>query len=425
MNETGRFLDGREMPDVHSIIDRIINVKFTRRIVDDTGAPIKGGKYETFVIRSDYEIVYTNGGAEYYFKKCSVKPSMKVTYEQKTDAQSINVYLDITNFHAFSYSGDSRKEFSIANFPIKDIEIHMGYLPQFPKFDNTEKGLTIDDYYDMNGEMDTTVIKASVFAVYPMKTPPDSITQFRCIVGDMISGLTFIGDEDNSKVVYDTSAKSIMKEVFYQNITKRFLREPSADVLRNNGVLSDKDANSYGVKVFMSDYVKNGHPDFPERYSPVPPEDADKDKRLSIRQSNKLVRALENIRDAGFPQLRFFPCFDGNYIAYDMAEAKTPAALSNSEDIKQILSTSTFIPAIYSMTFGPTRVIKCPFFKVVYPLQDIVFQSRYNLSTSVGYFYQPKVGEDKFYSISCDVEFATVEDINTMTLSSVDGENSA
>lgn len=421
-DETGRFLDPREMPDEFSIIDRIINVRFTRRAVDETGLPVKDGKEEVFVLRSDYEVVYTDGGAGYYFKKCSVKPSIKLKYSQKTDTTAIYIYLDITNFHAFSYGSDKRQEFSIDRFPIKDVEIHFGYLPQFPKFTDTNSGLTLDDYYDMTNENNTTILKASVFAVYPTKTPPDSVTQFRCLVGEMNSGLMFVGDEDNAKITYKPDAKSIMKDIFYENITKRFVREPTAKVERNNGVLSDADAAKYGVKVFLSDYLKDGYPNNNEKYSPKPPEDDDKEKKISIKQSDKLIRALENIRDAGFPDIRFLPCFDGNYIAYDKDEAQTPAALANSAEIKQVQQLSAFIPAIYSMTFGPTRVIKCPFFSFVYPLQEIQFQSRYNLSTTVGYFYQPEIGQDRFYAISCDVEFATVEDTNTMTLTNVDGE---
>ena len=57
-DETGRFLDPREMPDEFSIIDRIINVRFTRRAVDEAGLPVKDGKEEVFVLRSDYEVVY-------------------------------------------------------------------------------------------------------------------------------------------------------------------------------------------------------------------------------------------------------------------------------------------------------------------------------------------------------------------------------
>ena len=36
MSETGRFLDSTEMPDANALIDRIINVKFIRNVVDAT-----------------------------------------------------------------------------------------------------------------------------------------------------------------------------------------------------------------------------------------------------------------------------------------------------------------------------------------------------------------------------------------------------
>lgn len=420
----GRFLDDSEMPDMHAMIDRIINVKFTRRVTDKKGEPIVGGKEATFVIRSDYEVVYTTGGEGYYFRKCYVKPSLKLKYTQLSNTTPIQIMLEVHNLHAFSYEQDSTAEFSLANFPITDIEIHFGYLPQFPKFDDPTKGYTLQDYYDMNGETDVSVIKANVFAVYPIKVPPDSITQFNAIVGSMTTGFVYKGNEVNEQTVYDVEGeKSIMKNIFFEHITRRFVRYSGAKLETEEGILNEKDANAYGVKVFMSDYVKNGHPEYPERYNPQPAEDGGTKKKITILPSKKITRAFENIRDAGFPTLCFIPCFDGNYIAYDIDEARTPSALSNSEDLQKILPKSTRIPAVYSMTFGATRTIKCPFFKLLYPLQEITFQSKYNLSTVIGYFYQPGIGEDKFYCIRCEVEFATVEDVNTMTLVNVDGEN--
>lgn len=420
MNETGRFLDSTEMPDANALIDRIINVKFIRNVVDADGNIVVGGKTETFIIRSDYEVIYTDGGLGYYFRKCYVKPSIKIKYKQVTENTNIELMLEVHNLHAFSYAEDSSKEFSYANFPIKSVEIHFGYFGQFPKFNDAALGLSLDDYYNMNGEVDTSVIKADVIAVYPVKTPPDSITQFNCIVGKIESGFVFQGNEENTETVFNKADTSIMGAIFREYITKRFVRYYDEGLTTKKGLLTDAEADKYGVKVFMSDYVKKGHPVFPQRYAPISAEDSDKEKVFTIRQSNRVTRALENIRDAGFDTLRFFPLIDGNYIAYDKDEAVNPEKIAGSTDINKVMLETPIIPAIYSMTFGATRTIKCPFFKIINPLQQVKFQSRYNLANLVGYFYRPEPGQDEFFVVSCLVEFATVEDVNMMTLTNVD-----
>ena len=70
----------------------------------------------------------------------------------------------------------------------------------------------------------------------------------------------------------------------------------------------------------MSDYVKNGIQIILNVIA-LSPEDSNREKVFTVRQSNRVTRALENIRDAGFDTLSL-PLIDGNYIAYDKDEAK-------------------------------------------------------------------------------------------------------
>ena len=53
------------------------------------------------------------------------------------------------------------------------------------------------------------------------------------------------------------------------------------------------------------------------------------------------------------------------------------------------------------------------------------FQSRYNVSNLVGYYYAPLAGEgtDTMYSIKLQVTFSTTGDENEMLITSVDGSN--
>ena len=103
MSETGRFLNSTEMPDANALIDRIINVKFIRNVVDADGNIVVGGKTEEFIIRSDYEVIYTNGGSGYYFRKCYVKPSIKIKYKQVTENTAIELMLEVHNLHVLIY----------------------------------------------------------------------------------------------------------------------------------------------------------------------------------------------------------------------------------------------------------------------------------------------------------------------------------
>ena len=236
MAKSGRFLADGETPDHDAFIDKIINLKITRREVDpDTNIPIIGGRSSSFVIRSDYEINYDKDG-KYYFTKCVVKPSIRVKYDQVAENTTIGVTVDITNLHVFT-EGD-HAQFGVKRFPIKSIEIHMGYIKQFPDFRQNQ--YTQDNYFNMDNEIKTTILNCSVFAVYPTKVPPDAITTFNCLVGSITTGFEYVADEDVA-VTYAPS-NTMLPDLFDTFITKRFIRNDqflnAPDLKLEDGVLS-------------------------------------------------------------------------------------------------------------------------------------------------------------------------------------------
>lgn len=425
MNNSGRLLEKTEHPDHNAFYDKIINVKLIRSERNEDGTIKEGGKKEEFVIRSDYEIVYTNGGKSCYFKRCYYKPQIKIHYEQVADTTAINVELEITNLHAFT---DTEKQnFSLNQLPISSVEIHIGYFNQFPDFANPRNMFSIDDFYEMSPafEKGTSILKCSVLAVYPTKVPPDSVTMFKCVVGEVTTPFYSEADEEDFSYKPMVAGKSIMERVFWYMITKRFFKEETAYAEKKivkdaKGLMDDSSATLYGVKVFLSDGIKSPKGALLEAYSPSVPEDADADKVFYVKQSDKLAKTLDNIREAGFPNLRFYPLPDGDYIAFDVSEKLSD--ILASVGLPKELSIPNTPPAIYSMAFGAVRTIRCPFWSLLKPFQKIEFQSRYNSSSMVGYFYQPQKGQDTFIAIRCTIDFATCSEENEMILMCVDEE---
>ena len=90
------------------LFDRIINLKI---VCED----VVTKELETFVIRSDYELVYTNVNLDnftnqvakdkrrYFVRRCSYKPSIKVQCNIVTTNTATQVDIFINNFFAFTF----------------------------------------------------------------------------------------------------------------------------------------------------------------------------------------------------------------------------------------------------------------------------------------------------------------------------------
>lgn len=130
-----------------------------------------------------------------------------------------------------------------------------------------------------------------------------------------------------------------------------------------------------------------------------------------------LLEAQVTAMVEAFPDLRYFPLVDGNLFFYSVNENISDlvqAMPANRREARPIL-----LPAVYDVSIGALRHIRCPFAGFISPLQLIGFSSRYLLGDMVGFFF-PSPRDHWFRALLIDVEFGTVEDRNKMTIMCVD-----
>ena len=178
------------------LFDRVINLKFHCRD--------KSGKTESFVIRSDYEIIYTNadltsdrvtdmtrGG--WIIRKCTYKPSIKVQCKMVTANVGTSIGITVSNFFMLTKDGKHLRSFSAENYTITSVEIVMGYWGQLkdslnPNEANSEK--LLQDYFDIkavNGADKISITNGKPIIVTTEKLPPDSAIHIKGFVADIYS----------------------------------------------------------------------------------------------------------------------------------------------------------------------------------------------------------------------------------------------
>jgi hypothetical protein len=109
---------------------------------------------------------------------------------------------------------------------------------------------------------------------------------------------------------------------------------------------------------------------------------------------------------------------DGSIFFYHVDE--TSATLFDDPYIKDKQKSAVPLPAIYDITMSGTRTIRCPFNKLLNPMDTVLFQSRYRLMDTTGFFFQPERTHDSFLIILSELEFSTAGDENMLTLMCVD-----
>ena len=409
-----------------AIFDRIINVQFIRQ------------NDETFTLRSDYEIVFDKAG-NYVFKKCSVKPDISISYTQVNNNTAISVKLNITNFHIQSAINEpSNEKFSAGSNPIVRVIIQLGYFNQFPVFTDPRSGLTKEDYYNLLPRTENDLfrtIDCRVLGIYPVKLPPDGVTLFDCVVGNI--EVAFHSAQDRTDTSIAALKKGItLQDYLYEMITRRYPRGyvPQRSLFLDNtlaktvtqgsganevtfdytGPMLRESADKYGVKCFLSPMAaetafKDGNG---REMNVIPP----------LPQLPSVTAAFFHMQEI-FPALRYLALPSGNYVVYHKDENATSIAASLREqgEVKPVQS----LPAIYTITYSGLRVITCPFTTLVTPFQELSFSSTYNLGNLISYFYAPEKGNETFYAINCTISFATTGDANVMEILSSDAEGEA
>jgi hypothetical protein len=454
----GRILRGAETSrlDRYSIFDRVINLRFIR------------AKGDSFTLRSDYEIV---PGKDPYIARVKQKPEIKVSYKQVSNAVAIEVDIEVTNlFFRTPKEGDGA--FTAGQNPVETIIVQMGYIRQFPdwtKADFASGAGTLQKFYnleDLEGGGRTSEegvgtgrqLVVQVLSSYTKGSPPDQVTYFQGIIGSMEDGLRWAHgsaavDENYGQAGYGIEGYSEIEKALLMLVTRRFIRpsvlhrveddgekqavfiyghkdyesgrgeEPDTGwtelALDESGVLSWEDAEKFGVTCAVSDYLRGMPANKVRAYTPDGETVLGDNSVIPvIEQQNTLGAQMVKIKQC-YPGIRWYEMSNGNYYVYhdsEDADALFRTAFTRLLRKENLVT----LPAIYDMTFGAPRQIRCPFISFISPLQTVRFRSRYSVGTLVGYYYRPEEKDDFYLALQSHVEFSTTGEENTLTLSCVD-----
>ena len=412
------------------IWDRIINIRLNR-------ADGKSG----LVIRSDYEaraIRDSSGNERYFFCRMEQKPDIKIKYQQQTGGLATRINVEITNLYTYLQGADKANEYSQANNPFTTITVEMGYFSNFDDFADSQgraasSGATdlIDklalQYGDAaNGSGSRRFIRtidARILSMYQSKPAPDAITTINCVVGDISTAYNpnpYRKKSEAKDVVINKGGS--YEDMFFRLVSKRFVSKAINNTMLEkpldanggkvtiegksfdfSGTLSDSDAAKYGVKVFITESLKNSKIENGLLESPV----VDNAEQMLLLIQRKIL-----------PSIRFIQTTDGNYIAWDKRVDSLDDARKQffGNDIVDV------IPAVYNVSLGALRMVSCPFFSFVNPFTLISFNARYSASNMIGTFYKPQPGNDTFMALKCQITFATCDDDNEVLLTSTDEE---
>lgn len=265
------------------LFDRVVNIKF---ICGDKSNP------DEYVIRSDYEIYkpdlikgMTQGESESsspcVIRKCRIKPSIKVIYKQKAQNTPVAIDIYIKNFFILTKDGQTLLSFSNKGYPLHSIEVQLGYFGQFAHmYKNRENRVpTKEEFFAMEAPLGVQTLLCNTAYTQIDKLPPDSTLHIHAFVGDLTNKPVkdYIEVEEKKKEVdYEIAGESEefrfknFAHYIFNNITRRFVRMQSPNILNKIGILDGvkKDKNGlmnyvkaqmYGVKVFLSEGIVNSY----------------------------------------------------------------------------------------------------------------------------------------------------------------------
>lgn len=411
-------IDTLAQNEPYAIYDRIINLKVFRKD--------ENGNETYFMIRSDYEMITDKG--TYHFERVKNKPCISIKYTQYLNT-AVEATVKVSNFHSYSLGTSSNESFSAGSNPITKIEAQMGYFGQMPDFTDSTKGYTIKDYHTLGSVTNKRIqgfpktITFSVLGAYMSKTPPDSETTFRCIVGDVHEmkvapkEVYVYYQEGKEEQITDREQRTPIVNIVQDLITKRFVN-PALDIGnfevprddKDKGYMDDAVAAKYGVKCYISKKL---------RELKLTTQLMDKNsyyvnKNIMMFSQETPIATLEYLA-AQIPELRYIALADGSFLLMHAEEESTSVVL-DLEGKEVAASGTKTLPAIYDITIDALKTIRCPFFSFIQPMQKVEFLSRYNLSKLVGYFVNPAENRSSFTPLKIEVEFATVEDKNMMVM---------
>lgn len=431
MNNAG-FLNNSGKVELTSqdFFDRIINLKFITGEYKE-GEEGAATKRDEYFVRSDYEVVYPNLDVtkimkegnllskKYYIRRCRIKPSIKVQYKNVSSSTSIEIDIFVTNFFMLDSSGQQLMAFNNADYPIRQVEIMLGYWGQF-------KNLPHESFNDLKN-FDVTgygIEKITMNVQYATidKLPPDYTLHIHGFVGNNPYASS-VGKTEASTLesVANEATPSTIEELFFENITRRFIKSSVLEKVpvAEDGKMSVDDARKYGIVVHLSKGVKDIK--FPVDYDST---GSSKTKEFVFHEGETAENTFVRILSFVSPVLEKKQLINGDWVVFTTAESKNQDTLGSLIDVNLSEGTAVSkyehaLPAVYNVNVNALSTIVAPFFYFINVFDYVIFENRYATTSLVAYYARKGKPSNRYFVIQQSVSFATVEDVNEMTLSCV------
>ena len=452
------FIPDKEKVDLSAgaLFDKVINLKLN--CINDNG------ERESFVIRSDYELIYPDSNMPFdgtivptlfggcVIRKCTNKPSIKVQCKLVSSNTGISIDVFVSNFFILTSDGKHLKSFNNDKYKIDTLEIAMGYWGQFKRPPEAPQ-MTYDDYFNITAERGADKITISTVSVVTTdKLPPDSVLHIKGFVADVYSSPVSLSQVDTVEKALKnpvTSSGKGFSEVCYNLITRRYLNKfylskkagaslyagrrnvavsdikdsPIPVKLDETGLMDKTDADDYGVRVYLSKKA---------RELAIPKvrdaEDNERDKITYFEAGWTIGQTVSRIVSFMEADLDYTFNGKGDIMIYEVSEVTDPDNLYEAFDTEDMYEDSVFsdkalynnkLPAVYNINIDAVSTITCPFFTFFEPFQYVEFASRYALTSTTAYFasYEPTIY--RFLVINASISFATVDDVNEVQITAV------
>ena len=439
---------------VGDVFDRIINLKFNCHNK-------KTDVRESFVIRSDYELVWlgqtfdgqgglTIGNGRYLIRRCTYKPSIKVQCKMVTSNTGTSIDIYVSNFFMLTGDGRHLRSFNEEDYVMESVEVVMGYWSQFQLPQNQVP--TYDDYFNLKAQHGADKITITdAIVVSTDKLPPDSVLHIHGYVGEIYSNpvdITTITTPIKAMENPVASSGTDLEKVMFENITRRYFNKhsivddtdklhllavnvPVSDIMNlpvklvlKDGLMSEANAKQYGVHVYLSDEAKKL-----VLRKKKDGEGNEKDQNVYFEAGWTIGQTITRIMSYLDADLEFTFSNQGDVLIYTPEEMIENLQSIQESYEKQGLYKQTVlanpiqydgkIPAVYNINVDAVATITCPFFTFIEPFQYVEFASRYAITSTVSYFasYSPTIL--RFLVISATISFATVDDVNEVQITAV------
>jgi hypothetical protein len=362
---------------------------------------------------------------------------------------------------------------SVKGNPVQWIVIQAGYRAQFPDWTKepyaTGSGY-LDRFYDLNNNAVTydqgifkgQVLTARILECHNESYPPEQVTVFNCVVATIDRGLKWSHNASESLTNFDEikapGKNTQLEKVLYHLITRRFIKthiqtrvetgedgkerlliryynewkrlyekEGAAEVVGDgwseapldDGLLSFEDAEVFGIPCHVTKKLSEVSMRFLASYTLKSLDELPRETASPPIQMENYVEAQVLEIQRAYPGLRWYHLNDGGFFFYYARESMDELYREDAQ-IKDAIGDIIALPAIYDISLDGLRTIRCPFIGFINPMTILQWNSRYALSTLVGYFYRPSDGTNYYTALLIKVAFDTDGEDNMMEIQCTD-----